>query len=57
MHGEERSGYRVLTVQGPVIANTIAAILLHVRDETGAVVHAYFSWTEGNRCAICCGSC
>jgi hypothetical protein len=48
VRGEERSGYRVLTVRGPVIANTIAEILLHVRDTTGAVPHAYFSWTEGN---------
>ncbi len=48
VHGEERFGYRVLTVEAPVIANTIAEILLHVRDVTGAMTHAYFSWTEGN---------
>jgi hypothetical protein len=46
--GEERYGYRVLRVDGSTIPNTIAAILLHLRDTTGALPHIYFDWTEGN---------
>jgi hypothetical protein len=46
--GEERFGYRILSVQSSAIANSIAAILLHVRDRTDRVPHIYFSWTEGS---------
>ena len=46
--GEERFGHRILTVRSSVVANTIAEILLTVRDRTGLVPHVYFSWTEGN---------
>ena len=46
--GEERFGYRILRVHSPVIANTIAALLLEIRDRTDTIPHAYFSWTEGN---------
>ncbi|HKU35101.1 MAG TPA: amino acid transporter [Paenarthrobacter sp.] len=46
--GIERHGYRILEVHGPVIANTIASVLLHIRDVTGLMPHIYFRWTEGN---------
>jgi hypothetical protein len=46
--GEIRYGYRILKVTGPTIANTIAAVLLYIRDTTGARPHVYFDWTEGN---------
>jgi hypothetical protein len=46
--GEERFGHRILTVKGSVVANTIAEILLAIRDRTGDVPHVYFTWTEGN---------
>lgn len=46
--GEERHGYKVLTVESPAVANTIAAILLHLRDMTGKRPHVYFHWAEGN---------
>ncbi|TYB48006.1 amino acid transporter [Actinomadura chibensis] len=46
--GEERHGYRVLRAESPSIANAIAAILLHVQDETGKQAHVYFHWVEGN---------
>lgn len=46
--GIERHGYRILEVHGPVIPNTIASVLLHIRDVTGLMPHIYFRWTEGN---------
>ena len=49
VHGEimfER--YRVLTLHSPSVPNALAALMLHVRDETGKVPHIYFEWTEGN---------
>lgn len=46
--GEERFGYRILRIEGASIANTIAGVLLHVRDTTGKLPHIYFAWTEGS---------
>jgi len=46
--GEERFGYRILTVRAPVVSNSVAEILLAIRDRVGLVPHVYFSWTEGN---------
>jgi hypothetical protein len=46
--GEERYGYRILRARSSTIANTIAALLLHIRDRTGRLPHVYFSWTEGS---------
>ncbi|HKU10661.1 MAG TPA: amino acid transporter [Sinomonas sp.] len=48
VHGVMRHGYRILEVHGPVIPNTIASVLLHIRDVTGLMPHIYFRWTEGN---------
>ncbi|GGO90536.1 APC family permease [Wenjunlia tyrosinilytica] len=44
LHGR----YRVLTLQSATIPNALAALVLHVRDETGGLPHIYFEWTEGN---------
>ncbi|GAA4566138.1 APC family permease [Planotetraspora kaengkrachanensis] len=46
--GETRHGYQVLKVESPAVANTIAAILFHLRDLTGNRPHVYFHWAEGN---------
>ncbi|MEZ2390216.1 amino acid transporter [bacterium RCC_150] len=48
VHGITRHGYRILEVHGPVVPNTIASVLLHIRDVTGLMPHIYFRWTEGN---------
>jgi len=48
VRGEEIGGYRVLRAQGASVPNAIAAVLLHLRDTTGARPHIYFAWTEGN---------
>ncbi|MET0966111.1 MAG: amino acid transporter, partial [Nakamurella sp.] len=48
VHGAVRNGRRVLEMTSPVIANSIAALLLHLRDEYGVRPNVYFEWTEGN---------
>ncbi|HAG60382.1 MAG TPA: amino acid transporter [Arthrobacter bacterium] len=48
VRGVARHGYRILEVHGPVVPNTIASVLLHIRDVTGLMPHIYFRWTEGN---------
>ncbi|MGY2746309.1 amino acid transporter [Arthrobacter sp. UYCu723] len=48
VHGIHRHGYQILEVHGPVVPNTIASVLLHIRDVTGLMPHIYFRWTEGN---------
>jgi len=46
--GVDVDGHLVLRCTSPAIPNAIAALLLHIRDETGKIPHAYFGWTEGN---------
>lgn len=48
VRGVEIGGHRVLRCSSPAIPNAIAAVLLHARDVTGKIPHAYFGWTEGN---------
>jgi hypothetical protein len=48
VEGVQVGPYRVLRCESPAIPNAIAALLLHVRDKTGHIPHAYFGWTEGN---------
>ncbi|MEJ7653530.1 MAG: amino acid transporter [Chloroflexia bacterium] len=48
VYGEDIAGFHVLRADGAAIANTIAALLLHIRDTTGKTPHVYFGWTEGN---------
>jgi hypothetical protein len=48
VRGVQIGQHRVLRTTSPSIPNAIAAFLLHVRDVTGQIPHAYFGWTEGN---------
>jgi len=48
VRGVLRHGYKILEVHGSNVPNTIAAVLLHVRDATGLIPHIYFRWNEGN---------
>jgi hypothetical protein len=46
--GHEVDGYQILRCSSPSVPNAIAALLLHIRDITDRVPHAYFGWTEGH---------
>lgn len=48
IRGIEVEGFRILEVHGSTVPNTVAAVLLHVRDVTGIIPHIYFRWNEGN---------
>ncbi|ACY21346.1 hypothetical protein Gbro_2094 [Gordonia bronchialis DSM 43247] len=49
VHGRHHSGgYRILWVDAAAIPNTIAAVLLAIRDRTGVNPDVYFEWSEGN---------
>ncbi|GAA5078800.1 amino acid transporter [Nocardia iowensis] len=46
--GVEVGRYRILRVEAAAVPNSIAAILLSIRDHTGLQPHVYFEWSEGN---------
>ena len=46
--GVHVDGYRVLRAESSTVPNAIAAFLLDLRNRTGKIPHAYFTWTEGN---------
>ena len=48
VQGIETEGYKVLRAKSAAVPNAIAALLLHLRDTTGKIPHAYFGWSEGN---------
>ncbi len=47
IQGLEVNGNQILRCHCPSVPNAIAALLLHIRDTSGNVPHAYFGWTEG----------
>jgi len=48
VHGVVRHGFRVLQVSSGNVPNTLAAVLLEIRSETGVIPEIYFEWTEGS---------
>jgi hypothetical protein len=48
VRGVMKHGFRVLEVRSGNVPNTIAAVLLQIRDVTGVIPTVYFEWTEGN---------
>ncbi|MBD2208182.1 amino acid transporter [Calothrix sp. FACHB-1219] len=46
--GIQVGDYRILRAESAAVPNAIAALLLHIRDQTGKIPHAYFGWAEGN---------
>jgi hypothetical protein len=48
IRGVDIAGYKILRTHAPAVPNAIAALLLHLRDETGKIPHVYFGWSEGN---------
>jgi hypothetical protein len=46
--GSDGTPYRILRAKGSAVPNSIAAFLLYLRDYTGKLPHAYFTWSEGN---------
>lgn len=48
VQGITREGFRVLSVTSGNVPNTVASILLEIRDLTGVVPNVYFEWTEGS---------
>jgi hypothetical protein len=46
--GEEIDGFRIMRCRSSAIPNAVATLLLHIRDTTQCIPHAYFGWTEGH---------
>lgn len=46
--GHEQDGYQIMRCQSATVPNAMAALLLHLRDQTSEVPHIYLQWTEGN---------
>jgi hypothetical protein len=48
VQGQRVDNHCILSARSPIVANSIAAFLLHVEQTTGCVPHIYFKWKEGN---------
>ena len=48
VQGKRVSNHCILYARSPIVANSIAALLIHVESMTGRVPHIYFKWKEGN---------
>jgi hypothetical protein len=48
VRGHRIGKHRVLRTNGASVPNSIAAVLLEIRNRTGKQPHIYFGWVEGN---------
>ncbi len=48
VQGKRLGNHCILSARSPMVANSIAALLIHVENMTGSVPHIYFKWKEGN---------
>jgi hypothetical protein len=48
VRGIQVGEHRILRARSSAVPNAIAAILLHLRNESGKIPHIYFGWMEGN---------
>jgi hypothetical protein len=48
VEGINVGGYQILRAESSAVPNAIAAFLLHLRDQTGKIPHAYFHWGSKN---------
>jgi hypothetical protein len=48
VEGERVANHCILRARSPIVANAIAAFLIHVERTTGKPPHIYFKWKEGN---------
>jgi hypothetical protein len=48
VQGHRVKDHCVLSTRSPMVANSIAALLIHIEKMTGRVPHIYFKWKEGN---------
>ena len=46
--GEQVGEHAVLRARSPVVANAVAAMLIHLAKTTRTIPHGYFEWNEGN---------
>ena len=48
VQGKRFDNHCILYARSPMVANSIAALLIHIENMTGHVPHIYFKWKEGN---------
>ncbi len=48
VEGRRVANHCILYARSPIVANSIAALLIDVEKRTGHVPHIYFKWKEGN---------
>jgi len=46
IQGLREGSNRVLHARSAVVANSIAALLIHLKETTGCIPHVYFHWTD-----------